>query len=259
MPIFGIGLHHAHQAHDLVAGHQAVGVERQHQRVVAAPARAEVAHVAGLVAGVVGAAPVGDAVAVGIGRLPGLHGLFLGSRGLGVVGIAQHEVAERRTLARRIHARLDGAEARDGAFRILVAQRHEDRSLEAQRHLLVAGGRIGRHLGHGALAEVQQPQPDQRIPEAQHRPRRAEQEAHEQDDIDHRPAAAAQDAGSHPQHGQIGDDIERKHDAPAPGQFGDGLQPGWCRKAHPRRRHGQRRRGVHRIAHEGSCVSLRAR
>ena len=70
----GVRLHHAHQAHDLVARHQAVGVERQHQRVVLAPAGAEVAHVAGLVAGVVGAAAVDDAVAIGIGGLPGFDG-----------------------------------------------------------------------------------------------------------------------------------------------------------------------------------------
>ena len=54
-------LHHAHELDDGGAGHDAVGVERQHQFVVAAPAVAEIAHVAGLVAGVVGAAAIGQA------------------------------------------------------------------------------------------------------------------------------------------------------------------------------------------------------
>ncbi len=90
----GMRLHHAHQAHDLVAGHQAVGVERQHQGVVLAPAGAEIAHVAGLVAGVVGAAPVDDAFAVGVSGLPGCDCRFLGGADGRVVGVAQHEVAE---------------------------------------------------------------------------------------------------------------------------------------------------------------------
>ncbi len=112
----GMRLHHAHQAHDLVARHQAVGVERQHERVVLAPAGAEVAHVAGLEAGVVGAAAIDDALAVGIGGLPGRDGRFLGGGDGGVVGVAQHEVAEGRALAGRVDAGLDGLEPQDGAL-----------------------------------------------------------------------------------------------------------------------------------------------
>ena len=54
-----IGLHDAHQAQDRRRGHEAVGVERDGEFVLAAPALAEVPEVAGLEAGVVGAAAIG--------------------------------------------------------------------------------------------------------------------------------------------------------------------------------------------------------
>src|SRR6478672_13408050 len=41
----GVRLHHARELHDLVAGHQAVGIERQHQFEVAAPLLAEFTNV----------------------------------------------------------------------------------------------------------------------------------------------------------------------------------------------------------------------
>ena len=50
-----------------------------------------------------------------------------------------------------------------------------------------------RHLGHRVLADMQQPQPDQRVPEAEHGPGRADGESDEQDDVDQGPAAGAQD------------------------------------------------------------------
>ena len=174
------------------AGHQAVGVERQHQGVVLAPALAEVVHVAGLEAGVLLAAAVDDAVAIRIGGLPGLDGLLLGGGDGGIVGVAQHEIAELRALARGIDAGLDGLQAQDGPAGVLVAHGHEDGGLDADGRRLVAGRRIGRHLGHHILAEVQQPQADQRVPEAEHRPGRAKCEADEQDHVDPGPAAGAQ-------------------------------------------------------------------
>ena len=75
---------------------------------VAAPALAEVAHVAGLEAGVLLAPAVDDAVAVRIGRLPGLDRLLLGGGHRRIVGVAQHEIAEGAALAGGVDAGLDG-------------------------------------------------------------------------------------------------------------------------------------------------------
>ena len=60
----------AHQTQHGVGGHQAVGVEHQREVVMLAPALAEIADVAGLEAGVVLAAAVGDrdAAAPGVGQ-----------------------------------------------------------------------------------------------------------------------------------------------------------------------------------------------
>ena len=64
----GIGLHDADQAEHGVRRHEAVGVERHREFVFAAPSLAEVADVAGLVAGIDVAPPVGDRDAVAPAR-----------------------------------------------------------------------------------------------------------------------------------------------------------------------------------------------
>ncbi len=245
----GMGLHHAHEAHDLVARHQAVGIERQHEGEILAPAGAEVAHVAGLEAGVVGAAAIDDAPAIGIGGLPGFHRLLLGGGDLRVIGIAQDEIAEYCPFTCRVHAGLDRPQAQDGALRVLVAHRHEHGGLDAKGCRLVSGRRIGRNLGQRVLAEMQEPQADERVPEAEHGPWRAGGEADEQNDIDPRPAAGAEHAGRHPQHRHIRDHVERENDPPPPRQHVDGLEARWCRKAERGRRQRPRRRGVETFAH----------
>ena len=174
-----------------------------------------------------------------------------------IVGVAQHEVAEVRALAGGIDAGFDGLEAQDGAAGILVAQRHEDGRLDAQRRGVVAGGCVGRNFGKRIALEVQEPQADQGVPEAQHRPGRAQSKADEQDQIDPRPAAGAQDHAGHPQHRHVGDHIQGEHDAPPPRQLTDGLEAGWCRKAQARWRQGQRR-GLESFGH-GTIIEGPAR
>ncbi len=77
---------------------------------------------------------------------------------------------------------------------------------------------------------------DQRIPEAEHRPRRAGSEAREQDHVDHRPAARAENTRGHPKHGDVSDDVEHQHETATAREFRDGLEARGCRKAQPRRR-----------------------
>ena len=104
-------LHDAHHAEDRFAGHQAVGVERKHQLVVAAPTLAEVAQVARLVARILRTAAIDDLVRIGERSFPSLHRLLLGGRDGGIARVAQNEVAELATIAGPIEALFDCLEA----------------------------------------------------------------------------------------------------------------------------------------------------
>jgi hypothetical protein len=84
-----------------------------------------------------------------------------------------------RPLSGGIDAGLDRFQAQDGPAGVLVAHGHEDGGLDADGDRLVAGRGIRRHRGHGIFPEVQEPKADQRVPEAEHGPGRAEREADE--------------------------------------------------------------------------------
>ncbi len=225
-------LHHAHQAHDLGARHQAVGIQRQHKLELVAPAGAEVAHVAGLVADVVAAPAVADAIGGAGGGLPGGDGRLLDRGDGAVVAVAQDEIAERGALARLLDAVLHDFETLNGSRGVLVAQGHENGSLDADRRWLLASRRVRRHGHPGIRATgVEKPQPDQRVPKTEHGPGRAERKTHEQDAVDPGPAAGAEDAAGPPQHEGVADEVEAQDDAPAARQLIDGLEARGCRKA----------------------------
>ena len=67
-------------------------------------------------------------------------------------------------------------EAGNRPFRVLVAQGHEDGGADHQGIVPVPGRREGRDLRHGILVVVKEPKPDQRVPEAEHRPGRGDGE-----------------------------------------------------------------------------------
>ena len=133
--------------------------------------------------------------------------------------------------------------------RVLVAHRHEDGGLDAQRRAVVRGGGIRGDLAPGILAEVQKPKADQRVPEAEHGPGRAEREADEQDRIDPSPPPCAENMRRQEQQGGIGDHVQRSDDPPPARQRVDGLQARWCRKAQGNRRESPAGGGVQTVVH----------
>ena len=126
-------LHDAHQPEHRLAGHQAVRVEGQHEFAVAPEGLAEVAHVAGLEAGVLVAPAVDDRVRIGRRRAPGGDRRLLGRRHLPVRGVAEDEIGEGGAKARPVDAGLHRREPRHGAGRVLVAEGHQDRGAGADR------------------------------------------------------------------------------------------------------------------------------
>ena len=80
----------------VVAGHQAVGVERQHEFEVAPQRLAEVAHIAGLEAGVLVAPAVDEAVRAGsaTSRRQAASAASSAAATAGIVGVAQDEIGE---------------------------------------------------------------------------------------------------------------------------------------------------------------------
>ena len=107
------GLADAHHADDRVAGHQAVGVEGDHEVVVAALIFNELGHVAGLEAVVACTPAVVQPFGARSGAdLPAGEFFFLATGDLGVSGVAEQEIVELRPIApcaRRIRARFPAA------------------------------------------------------------------------------------------------------------------------------------------------------
>ena len=93
----------------------------------------------------------------------------------------------------------------------------------------------GRDRGDAVGPTVQQPQPDRGVPEAENGPGRRDEEAGEENEVDDRPAARADDRRHRAGERRICRDVEGEHrQAPAAQRRGR-LQPG-------RRRVGGRRR-----------------
>ncbi len=189
-------LHQPHQLDDFGARHQAVGIERQHEVVGLAPPLQKIAHIAGLIAVISLAAAIGGAAPVGKFGLPGVEQPFLLTRNLGDVGVAQDEEVKMLVLARPLQALAHDSQPREGAGRVFVAQGHQDGGAQGER----SGCRVmreGRYLPERILDEMQQPEADQRVPEAHDRPGRGNDECRENADIEGRPAIAAQHAAEH--------------------------------------------------------------
>src|SRR5690606_20997254 len=104
-----IGLHDAHEAYDRLARHQAVGVERDHDIVVRAPAIEEVAHIAGLEAGIRFAPAIEEAVFVAEFFLPGPELGTLVADNVVTGAVAQNKIVKAVAISGRIDARLHRA------------------------------------------------------------------------------------------------------------------------------------------------------
>jgi len=71
----------------------------------------------------------------------------------------------------------------------------------------VAGAREGGDLLHPGPRAMQQPEADERVPEAEDRPGQPDAEADEDHDVRDRPAAGAQHMGHEGHHAKIGRDV----------------------------------------------------
>jgi hypothetical protein len=192
-----MGLHHVDHAHDGLAAHEAVGVQRQHQ-VERAPVRAaEVAQVARLEPRVVLAAPVDDAAGILNIGLPRGDRRLLRRGDIGLGGVAEDEVSETIALARGVETLLHDAQAPDRPGRLLVAHGHEDGGLQPDGVVRSRRGYEGRGLRKAVLSPMQQVDADEGVPEAEHGPGRRDEEAQEQDDVDDGPAARPGDLSHH--------------------------------------------------------------
>src|SRR4029078_7147505 len=94
-------LHQANQAQDRVRSHEAVGIQRNRQLVVAAPPVAKITNIAWLVSGMHGASRVGrrDTTLPSRGELTDAR--FFQRRNRRVTGVAQQIAGEARSKATR--------------------------------------------------------------------------------------------------------------------------------------------------------------
>ena len=90
MPSFGSGLNDAHHPHDRSRGHEAVGIERDGEFVLSAPALAEVPEISSLEAGVGGAAAIGHRNAAPPLRGERSEAGFFERRDVALAGVAQN-------------------------------------------------------------------------------------------------------------------------------------------------------------------------
>jgi hypothetical protein len=221
-----VRLHDAHQPQDGGGRHKAVRVERDRKLVAVAPPLAEVAHVAGLEARIVGAPPIGQpqAAVPSLGEQPEARVLLLGDRR--VAGVAEHIDVEAVTDAgsREVgHHRLEVADHPLGA---LVANAQQDGGRGRYR-LVAADARCRRqHRGDRVARKTHDREPDGRVPEADHRPRQCGGEQHQDHDIEGvEPIRRQRDRGE-PQHARDGGDDQRGEQNPAGGQG----EPRACRR-----------------------------
>ena len=213
-----IGLHDAHEPQDRRAGEQAVGVERDHEFVVLAPALAEVAHVAGLEAGVLLAVAIEKLIGILGFLLPGGDRLLLGGDHLGARAVAQNEIIEAVAETGGIQARLDRDHAREGARRIFVPHGHENRG--ALENRVVVARAVGQrdHRVQRIAGEVEHREADHRVPESDHDPGRIGQKHHEQKRIEDRKPVGGQDFGEPGRHEGDGGYDQDGEGQPAAGQ-----------------------------------------
>jgi len=122
----GVRFHQPHQRGQALAAHHAVGVEHHHVAVVAAPAAAEVGHVAGLALGAALAPAVVDVYVVADGGAQLVPGGEFGGAQIGVAGVGQHVHVEQPGQPRGGQRFAGGTQPGRDSGHVLVADRHDD-------------------------------------------------------------------------------------------------------------------------------------
>ena len=131
-----IALRDAHQPQDRIRRHETVGVEHQREIVIAAPARAELADVAGLVAGVDLTPAVDQRQLVAPLRGERRKRALLRRRNGRVVRVAQHIDAKAAGVAGRGEAGHHRLQVAHQPFRVFVADAEQDRGRCGDRRVV---------------------------------------------------------------------------------------------------------------------------
>ena len=220
-------LAHAHHAQDRLARHQAVSVERQHEGEITAPCVAELAHIAGLVALIAGAATImKPRRRIVMAGAQGLEAALFDGSNRRIISVAQDEIGETGFVARLCQRQDHRLEPGQGAGWILVAHGHDDGGALREGCVAVARLGIGHNPGARVPASMQQPKAEQRVPDAQHAPGCRNGEAGEHRPVDEAPALVAQNRRQPGQKAQISCQIERRGGEASAAQGGDRLQAG---------------------------------
>ena len=215
MPSLGSDLDHAHHSHDRGGRHEAVGVERDGEFVLAAPALAEVPEIAGLEAGVDGAAAVGDRHAAAPLRGERGEAAILQRRDVVLAGVAQDVEVERARGSGGVDLAHHGVEIADHPVRRLVADEDRDRGRGGDR-LVAAQARDRRQHGRDRIAgEPHDEEADGRVPEPDHRPGHGETEEEKEKSVGNAEPAGRQRVGRERQQDRDGDQHEGCKQRPA--------------------------------------------
>ena len=216
-----VRLDDAHHPHDRGCGHEAVGVERDGEFVLAAPALAEVPEVSGLEAGVDGAAAVGDReCGRAIARRARRSRLSSSAAISLTAGVAQDVEMEasrprRRASISRIMASRLRITRSGGSLRTKIVI-----AVEAAIGFVAAQTRDRRQHGRDRIAgEAHDEEADGGVPEADHRPRHGEPEEQQKQRVGDAEAAGRQRIGGQRQQDRDGSQQQASRTASAVRQF----------------------------------------
>ncbi len=152
----GVGFHQPHQRGQAVAAHHAVGIEHYHVAVLAAPAAAEVGHVAGLALHAVAAPAVEDAAEAADGAAQLHPCVMLGGAQVRIAAVRQHDEIEVGQVTGARQRFIGGAQPREHTRHVLIADRHDDRGARLGRYRPVGRGRTRDQVAVAALGQHQE-------------------------------------------------------------------------------------------------------
>ena len=174
-----LDLHDAHETQHRRGGHGAVGVEHDRERVVGAPALAEIADVAGLEASPALAPAVRDSELRAEARAQCRHHPFFFVSDVEIARIAQYIEVEPARLSRRDEPLDHPLEIGRNATRVLVTYADEERGGARDPLLARNGAQMRRDEPGGVAREEHDREADRRIPETDRRPRERDSEEHQ--------------------------------------------------------------------------------
>jgi hypothetical protein len=202
--VLGILLHDADQAQDGLGAHEAVGVEHHHMVEFAAPLLAELADVAGLVAGVDHAPAIGDRETAVENPREFRREDFLRGTDLRLEAVAQDEAVQLVGRAAGGQTAQHGDEIASQPRRILVAHADQDGGARGDRIVAEAESRDGRCDDLRLPAEQHEGETDQRVPKADDRPGQRDGEGRQHEPVDDVEPARRQGVSHQRKHGEKG-------------------------------------------------------